>query len=45
VLKWFNTIAQRPAVEKGSNLFADLRKPITDEKAKAKLYGYTLKNQ
>jgi GST-like protein len=45
VLKWFNTIAQRPAVEKGSSLFTDLRKPITDEKAKAKLYGYTLKNQ
>lgn len=42
VLRWFNTIAERPAVQKGSVLFADLRKPVTDEKAKARLYGYAI---
>jgi len=42
VLRWFNKIAERPAVKKGSALFADLRKPITDEKAKARLYGYSI---
>jgi GST-like protein len=42
VLRWFNKIAERPAVQKGSALFADLRKPITDEKAKARLYGYSI---
>lgn len=42
VLRWFNTIAERPAVQKGSVLFADLRKPVTDEKAKARLYGYSI---
>jgi GST-like protein len=42
VLRWFNTIAERPAVKKGSVLFSDLRKPITDEKAKARLYGYSV---
>lgn len=43
VLKWFNKVAERPAVQKGSALFTDLRKPITDEKAKARLYGYSIK--
>lgn len=42
VLRWFNKIAERPAVKKGSALFADLRKPVTDEKAKARLYGYSI---
>jgi GST-like protein len=42
VLRWFNKIAERPAVKKGSALFVDLRKPITDEKAKARLYGYSI---
>ena len=43
VLKWFNKINERKAVQKGLALFADLRKPLTDDKAKALLFGLTSK--
>ncbi|WP_076591664.1 glutathione binding-like protein [Herminiimonas arsenitoxidans] len=38
---WFNEISARPAVKKGVTLFADLRKPIADEKSKEILFGAT----
>jgi GST-like protein len=41
VLKWFNKINERKAVQKGLSLFADLRKPLTDDKARALLFGQT----
>jgi GST-like protein len=36
---WFDTIAARPAVERGVQVLADLRKPITDDKAREMLFG------
>ncbi len=41
VERWFNEISARPAVQKGVTLFADVRKPITDEKSKEILFGAT----
>jgi GST-like protein len=43
VLKWFNKIGERKAVQKGQALFADLRKPLTDDRAKALLFGLSQK--
>ena len=37
--KWFDTIAARPAVQRGVQVLADLRKPITDDKARDVLFG------
>jgi len=37
--KWFDTIASRPAVQRGVQVLADLRKPITDDKAREMLFG------
>ncbi|HSV53486.1 MAG TPA: glutathione binding-like protein [Burkholderiaceae bacterium] len=37
--KWFNAIAQRPAVQRGVQVLASLRKPITDDKAREVLFG------
>jgi GSH-dependent disulfide-bond oxidoreductase len=37
--KWFDGISQRPAVQKAVQVLADRRKPLTDDKAKAKLFG------
>jgi GST-like protein len=37
--RWFDTIAQRPAVQRGVTVLADLRKPITDDKARENLFG------
>ena len=37
--KWFNTIAERPAVKRGVQVLADLRKPLTDNKARELLFG------
>jgi GST-like protein len=37
--RWFDTIAQRPAVQRGVTVLADLRKPITDAKARENLFG------
>jgi GST-like protein len=39
--KWFDTIAERPAVQRGVKVLADLRKPITDDKAREILFGST----
>jgi GSH-dependent disulfide-bond oxidoreductase len=40
VLKqWFDTIAARPAVQRGVQVLADLRKPLNDDKAKEILFG------
>ncbi|NBT34441.1 MAG: glutathione S-transferase family protein [Betaproteobacteria bacterium] len=39
VLKWYRNIEQRPAVQRGVALFADLRKPLTDPQARALLFG------
>jgi GST-like protein len=37
--EWFDTIAARPAVQRGVQVLADLRKPITDHKARDVLFG------
>jgi GST-like protein len=39
--KWFEAIAERPAVQRGVKVLADLRKPITDDKAREMLFGKT----
>jgi GSH-dependent disulfide-bond oxidoreductase len=39
--RWFDTIAERPAVQRGVKVLADLRKPITDDKAREILFGAT----
>jgi GSH-dependent disulfide-bond oxidoreductase len=36
---WFDKIADRPAVQRGVAVLADLRKPITDDKARDVLFG------
>ncbi|MBB1161306.1 glutathione binding-like protein [Aquariibacter albus] len=36
---WFDRIAERPAVQRGLAVLADRRKPLTDEKARALLFG------
>ena len=36
---WFDKIAERPAVVRGVQVLADLRKPITDDKAREILFG------
>lgn len=41
LLRWFELISARPAVKEGVTVFADLRKPITDDKAREILYGAT----
>ncbi len=37
--RWFDEIAARPAVQRGVAVLADLRKPLTDDKAKDILFG------
>ena len=39
--RWFDTIAERPAVQRGVQVLADLRKPIHDDKAREILFGAT----
>ncbi len=39
--KWFDTIAARPAVQRGVQVLADLRKPITGDKERDILFGKT----
>jgi GST-like protein len=39
--RWFKTIEERPAVQRGVKVLADLRKPITDDKAREVLFGKT----
>ncbi len=41
VAKWFDLIGQRPAVQRGCTVLADLRKPAFDDKAKEVLFGAT----
>ena len=38
---WFNKIAERPAVQRGVKVMAELRRPITDENAREILFGKT----
>ena len=38
---WFEKIADRPAVQRGVKVMAELRKPITDDKAREILFGKT----
>jgi GST-like protein len=39
--KWFEEVAARPAVQRGVQVLANLRKPITDDKARDVLFGST----
>ena len=39
--RWFDEIAARPAVMRGVEVLASLRKPLVDEKAKDVLFGAT----
>jgi GST-like protein len=39
VQAWFDKIAERPAVQRGVKVMAELRRPITDEKAREILFG------
>lgn len=39
VYKWFNEISNRPAVKRGVEVLADLRKPLVDKKAMNALFG------
>jgi GSH-dependent disulfide-bond oxidoreductase len=39
VQKWFDTINARPAVKRAITVLADRRKPLTDDKARAALFG------
>jgi GSH-dependent disulfide-bond oxidoreductase len=36
---WFDEIAARPAVQRGVEVLADRRKPVTDDKAREMLFG------
>jgi GST-like protein len=38
---WFDGIAARPAVQRGVQVLTELRKPITDDKAREVLFGNT----
>jgi GSH-dependent disulfide-bond oxidoreductase len=38
---WFERIGERPAVQRGVTVLADLRRPITDDKAREILFGKT----
>jgi GST-like protein len=38
---WFDLISERPAVQRGVQVLADLRKPITDDKSREVLFGGT----
>ncbi len=37
--KWFDLIAKRPAVQRGVQVLADLRKPLTGDKEREMLFG------
>ena len=39
--RWFDEISERPAVKRGVEVLADLRKPLTDDKARDILFGST----
>jgi GST-like protein len=37
--KWFDAIAARPAVQRGVQVLADLRKPVVDATARENMFG------
>ncbi|MGE5339651.1 MAG: glutathione S-transferase N-terminal domain-containing protein [Gemmatimonadota bacterium] len=37
--RWFDVVAARPAVQRGLQVLADRRRPITDEQARRNLFG------
>lgn len=37
--QWFDMIAARPAVQRGVQVLADLRKPLVDDKARQNMFG------
>ena len=39
--RWFRKIEERPAVQRGVKVLAELRKPITDDRAREVLFGST----
>ena len=39
VRRWFDTVAARPAVQRGVQVLADRRRPLMDDKAKQILFG------
>lgn len=39
--RWFDEISERPAVKRGVQVLASLRKPLTDDKAREVLFGKT----
>jgi GST-like protein len=39
--RWFDEISERPAVKRGVEVLANLRKPLIDDKAKEALFGTT----
>lgn len=39
--EWFDRVGARPAVQRGVQVLADLRRPITDDKARDILFGNT----
>ena len=41
VHRWFDRVAARPAVQQGVQVLAELRKPLTDDKARDALFGKT----
>jgi GST-like protein len=41
VERWFNEIGERPAVKRGVEVLAHLRKPLVDDKSKEILFGKT----
>jgi len=41
VQRWYDTIEQRPAVQRGVKVLADVRKPIDNDKAREILFGAT----
>ena len=39
--QWFDTVAARPAVQRGVQVLAELRKPVIDDKARENMFGAT----
>lgn len=41
IFGWLDEIARRPAVQRGVDVLAGARRPLTDEKARENLFGRT----